>query len=129
MLGVVIQNLCEITVLAEKAGMPRHAFLDFLNKSVMGSMFTRYKTPALVNLDFHVTFTPKLLRKDLDLGLDAGREFEVPMPLTSLTRDLLQQMIGQGMTEEDFSTLLLMEAKASGVELKPENVKVGDGLS
>src|SRR5688572_23581832 len=65
MLGVVIQNLCEITILAQKAGMPRHAFLDFLNKSVMGSMFTRYKTPALVNLDFHVTFTPKLLRKDL----------------------------------------------------------------
>jgi 3-hydroxyisobutyrate dehydrogenase len=128
MLGVVIQNLCEVTILAQKAGMPRHAFLDFLNKSVMGSMFTRYKTPALVNLDFHVTFTPKLLRKDLDLGLDAGRAFEVPMPLTSLTRELLQQMIGQGMTEEDFSTLLLMEAKASGLELKPENVPVGDGL-
>ncbi|HEU5177919.1 MAG TPA: NAD(P)-dependent oxidoreductase, partial [Burkholderiales bacterium] len=128
-LGVVIQSLCEITILAEKVGMPRHAFLDFLNKSVMGSMFTRYKTPALVNLDFHVTFTPKLLRKDLDLGLDAGREFEVPMPLTSLTRDLLQQMIGQGMTEQDFSTLLLAQAKASGLELKPENQEVGDGLS
>jgi 3-hydroxyisobutyrate dehydrogenase-like beta-hydroxyacid dehydrogenase len=129
MLGVVIQNLCEITVLAQKAGMPRHAFLDFLNKSVMGSMFTRYKTPALVNLDFHVTFTPELLRKDLDLGLDAGREFEVPMPTTSLTRDLLQQMIGQGFTGEDFSKLLLAQAKASGMELKPENVQVGDGLS
>ena len=129
MLGVVIQNLCEITILAQKAGMPRHAFLDFLNKSVMGSMFTRYKAPALVNLDFHVTFTPKLLRKDLDLGLDAGREFEVPMPLTSITRDVLQQMIGQGMTEQDFSTLLLAQAKASGIELKPENVEVGDGLS
>jgi 3-hydroxyisobutyrate dehydrogenase len=129
MLGVVIQNLCEITVLAEKAGMPRHAFLDFLNKSVMGSMFTRYKTPALVNLDFHVTFTPKLLRKDLDLGLDAGRHFGVPMPVTSITRDLLQQMIGQGMTEEDFSTLLVMQAKNSDLELKPENVQVGDGLS
>jgi 3-hydroxyisobutyrate dehydrogenase len=129
MLGVVIQNLCEITILAQKAGMPRHAFLDFLNKSVMGSMFTRYKAPALVNLDFHVTFTPKLLRKDLDLGLDAGKELDVPMPLSSLTRDLLQQMIGHGMTEEDFSTLLLMQAKASGLELKPENVQVGDGLS
>jgi len=129
MLGVVIQNLCEITVLAEKAGMPRHAFLDFLNKSVMGSMFTRYKTPALVNLDFHVTFTPKLLRKDLDLGLEAGRRFEVPMPLTSLTRDLLQQMIGNGMTEEDFSTLLVMQARASGLDLEPENKEVGDGLS
>ncbi len=128
-LGVVIQSLCEITVLAEKVGMPRHAFLDFLNKSVMGSMFTRYKTPALVNLDFHVTFTPKLLRKDLDLGLDAGREFEVPMPLSSLTRDILQQMIGQGMTGQDFSTLLLAQAKASGIELTPENKEVDDGLS
>lgn len=129
MLGVVIQNLCEITVLAEKAGMARHAFLDFLNKSVMGSMFTRYKTPALVNLDFHVTFTPKLLRKDLDLGLDAGRQFGVPMPLTSITRDLLQQMIGRGMTEEDFSTLLVMQAKNSALDLKPEKLQVSDGLS
>jgi 3-hydroxyisobutyrate dehydrogenase-like beta-hydroxyacid dehydrogenase len=128
-LGVVIQNLCEITLLAQKAGMPRHAFLDFLNKSVMGSMFTRYKTPALVNLDFKVTFTPYLLRKDLDLGLDAGRQFEVPMPLTSLTRDLLQTMMGQGMSEEDFATLIVMQAKASGIELAPENVPLDDGLS
>jgi 3-hydroxyisobutyrate dehydrogenase-like beta-hydroxyacid dehydrogenase len=129
MLGVVIQNLCEITILAEKAGMKRHAFLDFLNKSVMGSMFTRYKTPALVNLDFNVTFTPKLLLKDLHLGLDAGRESGVPMPLASTMRDQLQQMIGHGLTEGDFAMLLLMQAKASGLELKPENKEVGDGLS
>jgi 3-hydroxyisobutyrate dehydrogenase len=129
MLGVVIQCLSEITVLAQKAGMPRHAFLDFLNKSVMGSMFTRYKTPELVNLDFKVTFTPHLLRKDLDLGLDAGRELEVPMPLASLTRDLLQQMIGHGMADQDFATLVLMQAKASAIALEPENVEVGDGLS
>src|SRR5258706_10656899 len=129
MLGVVIQNLCEITILAQKAGVPRHAFLDFLNKSVMGSMFSRYKTPALVNLDFHVTFTPRLLRKDMDLGLDAGRRFEVPMPIAALTRDLIQQMIGHGMTEQDFSTLILMQAQASGIQLKPEDKEVSDGLA
>lgn len=128
-LGVVTQSLAEITVLAEKAGMPRHAFLDFFNKSVMGSVFTRYKAPAFVNLDFHVTFTPKLLRKDMDLGLDAAKARDVPMPLAALTRDLIQQMIGHGMTEEDFSTLLVMQAKASGLDLKPENVSVGDGLT
>jgi 3-hydroxyisobutyrate dehydrogenase-like beta-hydroxyacid dehydrogenase len=129
MLGVVTQCMAEITVLAQKAGVPRHAFLDFLNKSVMGSTFTRYKAPAFVNLDFHVTFTPYLLRKDMDLGLEAGRKFEVPMPLASMTRDLIQSMMGAGMTEEDFSTLLLQQAKASGIELKPENKTVGDGLS
>jgi len=128
-LGVVIQSLAEITVLAQKAGVPRHAFLEFLNQSVMGSMFTRYKTPAFVNLDFKATFTPELLRKDMDLGLDAGRRLEVPMPLASVTRDLIQSMMGRGLKEEDFATLLVQQAQASGIELKPENVEVKDGLS
>jgi len=46
-----------------------------------------------------------------------------------MTRDLIQAQMGNGYTEQDFSTLLLMQAKASGVELKPENVEVNDGLS
>ena len=128
-LGVVTQSLAEITVLAQKAGVPRHAFLDFMNQSVMGSTFSRYKTPAFVNLDFKVTFTPQLLRKDMDLGLDAGRRFEVPMPLASAARDLIQSLIGRGWGEQDFATLLLQQAQASGIQLKPENVEVGDGLS
>jgi 3-hydroxyisobutyrate dehydrogenase-like beta-hydroxyacid dehydrogenase len=128
-LGVVTQSLAEITVLAQKAGVPRHAFLDFINQSVMGSTFSRYKTPAFVNLDFKVTFTPRLLRKDLDLGLDAGRRYEVPMPLASATRDILQTLIGRGMTEEDFAQLLVLEAEASGLKLAPENLTVSDGLS
>jgi len=41
LLGVVIQNLAEMTILAERAGVPRHAFLEFLNNSVLGSIFTR----------------------------------------------------------------------------------------
>ncbi|HET6801026.1 MAG TPA: NAD(P)-dependent oxidoreductase [Casimicrobiaceae bacterium] len=127
-LGVVTQSLAEITILAQKAGVPRHAFLDFMNASVMGSTFSRYKTPAFVNLDFTVTFTPELLRKDLDLGLDAARRFDVPMPLASITRDVVQTMIGHGMVDKDFAQLLLMEARAAGVSLAPENVRVDDGL-
>jgi 3-hydroxyisobutyrate dehydrogenase len=128
-LAVVIQSLAEITVLAQKAGMSRHAFLDFLNKSVMGSTFSKYKTPALVNLDMSMTFTPALLRKDIDLGLDAGRALEVPMPLTSITRDIVQTLIGNGYGDQDFAALIKLQAKASGIELKPENVAVGDGLA
>lgn len=128
MLGVVTQSMAEVTVLAEKAGVSRHALLDFINKSVMGSTFTRYKSPAFVNLDFTITLPPSLLRKDLDLGLEAGRRFEVPMPLASITRDLIQSTIGQGMNEKDFAVLLLQQARASGIELKPENAFVDDGL-
>jgi 3-hydroxyisobutyrate dehydrogenase len=128
-LGVVIQSLVEITMLAEKSGVKRHAFLDFINKSVMGSMFTRYKSPALVNLDFTPTFTPVLLRKDLELGLSAGRKTDTPMPVTALTREIIQNLIGLGYHDQDFATLLLQEARNAGVELKSENVPVNDGLS
>lgn len=128
-LGIVIQALVEITVLAEKGGVPRHAFLDFINKSVMGSTFSRYKTPALVNLDFTPTFTPVLLRKDLDLGLAAARRLGAPMAVTALVREILQGLIGQGFTEQDFATLLVQQAQLAGLKLEPEKVAVSDGLS
>jgi 3-hydroxyisobutyrate dehydrogenase-like beta-hydroxyacid dehydrogenase len=128
-LGVVAQSLAEVTVLAQKAGVPRHAFLDFLNKSVMGSMFTRYKTPAFVNLDFRVTFTPELLRKDMDLGLELSRRLDVPMPLAAISREQIQSVIGHGIAEQDFAALLVLQARASGIELRPEHAQVDDGLS
>ncbi|HEX6022602.1 MAG TPA: NAD(P)-dependent oxidoreductase [Solirubrobacter sp.] len=128
MLGVVTQCMSEITVLAEKGGVPRAAFLEFLNDSVMGSMFTRYKSPAFVNLDYTPTFTPVLLRKDFDLGLAAARELDVPMPLAAATAQLVQATVSSGRVEEDFAILLDQQAAASGLELKPENVVVDDGL-
>jgi 3-hydroxyisobutyrate dehydrogenase len=129
MLGAVTQTLAEITVLAEKGGVPRHAFLAFLNTSVMGSMFSRYKGPAFVNLDMTPTFTLELLRKDLDLGLAAGRALGVPLPVTELTRGFVQRAIDAGHDGRDFAVLLEEQAKASGLQLKPEDVVVDDGLS
>ncbi|MGE5200699.1 MAG: NAD(P)-dependent oxidoreductase, partial [Acidobacteriota bacterium] len=127
-LGVVAQTLAEITVLAEKNGVPRHAFLAFINDSVMGSTFSRYKTPAYVNLDFAATFTPPLLRKDLDLGLEAAHKLGVPMPIAAATREIVQTLIGHGYTDCDFAALVELEAKGAGLKLVPENVKVSDGL-
>lgn len=127
-LGVVTQSLAEITVLAEQGGASRQAFLAFLNNSVMGSIFTRYKTPAFVNLDFTPTFTNVLLRKDFELGMDASRELGVPMPVAALASELVASAIGAGHTEQDFATLLLEEARRSGVTLKPENAVIDDGL-
>jgi 3-hydroxyisobutyrate dehydrogenase len=136
MLGVVIQNLIEITILAQKHGVPRHAFLDFMNNSVMGSTFTRYKSNSLVNLDWTTTFTPELLRKDLDLGLAAGRKYNVPMPSTAATREALQNHFGVATLQDDpehylgldFAALLETHALASGIKLESEGVPIPTGL-
>jgi 3-hydroxyisobutyrate dehydrogenase len=136
MLGVVMENLIEITLLTNKMGVPRHAFLAFLNNGVMGSMFTRYKSPALVNLDWTTTFTPELLRKDLDLGLELGREMDVPMPVTAATREVLQSHFGAAMLQKDpqeylqkdFAALAETMALAAGMKLVSENKNVPTGL-
>jgi 3-hydroxyisobutyrate dehydrogenase len=128
MLGVVAQSLSEIVVLAEKGGVSRAAFLEFLNNSVMGSMFTRYKTPAYVNLDFKPTFTPALLFKDFDLGFQAARELGVPMPVAAAAQQAVQALMGHGYDDVDFAALLELEARGSGLELKPEGADVSDGL-
>jgi 3-hydroxyisobutyrate dehydrogenase len=129
MLGVVAQSLAEITVLAEKGGVSRAAFLEFLNKSVMGSMFTRYKSPAIVNLDFTPTFTPALLYKDFQLGFEAAEEHGVPMPVAAAAQQVVQALMGFGYEDIDFMALLELEARGSSLELEPENVPVSDGLS
>jgi 3-hydroxyisobutyrate dehydrogenase-like beta-hydroxyacid dehydrogenase len=129
MLGVVTQSLAEITVLAQKGGINRAAFLEFLNNSVMGSVFTRYKSPAFVHLDYTPTFTPILLRKDFDLGLAAARQLDVPMPIAAATAQLVQETVSSGRVTEDFAILLDQQAAASGLELKPEDTAVDDGLS
>jgi 3-hydroxyisobutyrate dehydrogenase len=129
MFGVVIQNLCEITVLAEKAGIPRHVFLESINDSVLGSMYTRYKTPTLTNLTFdQVTFTPKLLLKDMDLGMATAKAYGVAMPAAAATRESVARMVGRGHEDVDFAILLLETARDAGLELRPDNVKMNDGL-
>ena len=129
MFGVIIQNLCEITVLAEKAGIPRHIFLESINDSVLGSMYTRYKSPVLTNMTFdQVTFTPKLLLKDMDLGLSAAKAHGVVMPAAA-TRESVARLVGRGHDDVDFAILLKELAADAGLTLVSENVKVDDGLS
>ncbi len=129
MFGVIIQTFCEVTVLAEKAGIPRHVFLESINNSVLGSMYTKYKTPVLTNLTFDkVTFTPKLLLKDMDLGMAAAKAHGVTMPVAAATRESIAALVGRGHDNVDFSILLLELARSAGMEIKPDNVEMSDGL-
>jgi len=127
-LGVVAQVLAETTVLAESGGISRADYLSFINESVLGSVFSRYKTPAFVNLNYTPTFTGHLLRKDLELGLEAARERNVPLPLTAITHEIVMNLIGQGFGDQDFAALLEIAARGANLQLVPDTRFVPDGL-
>jgi 3-hydroxyisobutyrate dehydrogenase-like beta-hydroxyacid dehydrogenase len=128
LLGVVTQCLAEILVLTEKGGVSREAVMKFINQSVMGSVFSRYKSPSFVNLDFSPTFTMPLLQKDFDLGLDAAYRLGAPMPITSATRQIVAQEVGAGNVEDDFATLILTVAKGAGLTMVSEKSDITMGL-
>lgn len=131
------QSLMEVTLLAQKAGIPRHAFLACVNNSVVGSIYSGYKTPALVNLDWTTTLTARGLRKDVDLGLKMARDLDMPMPALTAAREMLQAHIGAAQARPDpeaylaldFAALLETLAMLGGMRLESENVAVPDGLS
>jgi 3-hydroxyisobutyrate dehydrogenase-like beta-hydroxyacid dehydrogenase len=128
MLGIVTQTLAETAVLAERAGVSRADYMEFINMSVMGSTFTKYKSPGIVNLDFSPSFTGHLLRKDFELGLEAGRQLDVPLPTAALVHQMIVAMIGRGFGDDDFMRLLSVEADSAGIQLAPEDADVDDGL-
>jgi 3-hydroxyisobutyrate dehydrogenase-like beta-hydroxyacid dehydrogenase len=119
-LGLIVQSLSEVTTLAEKAGVPRAAFLDFLNSTALGSEWVRKRTPDLLALDWTPTFTTDLLRKDFDLGLAAARTEEVTMPLAASVLQLLQAAIGRGYRDQDFLSLFAVQAASSGMDVQPQ---------
>ncbi len=128
-LGIVYEGLAEVSLLAEAHGVPRHLFLQVINNSVLGSTFTRYKTPVIANLDYTTTFTNTLMRKDLELGLKAAASKGVALPATEVVRDIVQACIDEGRAEQDYTIILDKLAEYARMTLKPENAAVSDGLS
>lgn len=128
MLGLVAQSMAEISVLAEASGVSRADLFEFLNDSVMGSTFTRYKTPAYVNIDYTPTFTWHLLRKDFELGLSTANDLDIPLPTAALVHQIIVEGIGLGYGDEDFAALLTKQARASGRDVTSEKRDVPNGL-
>jgi len=118
-LGLIVQSLAEVTTLAEKSGVDRAVFLNFLNSTGLATSWVERRTPDLLALDWTPTFTTELLRKDFELGMDCAREAEVPMLLASSVLQLLQTAVGRGYRDQDFLSLFALQAASSGLELGP----------
>ena len=115
LVGMITESLAEVTTLAEKGGVAPSAFLDFIDGSVLGSVFIGYKGQAIRNHDYEPTFTTELLRKDFDLGLGAARALEVPMPVAATTYQAIQTAIGHGYGKSDFATLYEVTSRAAAI--------------
>jgi 3-hydroxyisobutyrate dehydrogenase-like beta-hydroxyacid dehydrogenase len=97
--------------------------MGFVNDSAIGSPFTKYKTPPVVELDFPTAFTPEGQRKDIRLALELARSLELPLPVLTETEVAYTRLVASGLGEDrDFATLILSVARDAGHTLAPEDL-------
>jgi 3-hydroxyisobutyrate dehydrogenase-like beta-hydroxyacid dehydrogenase len=117
-LSNIIQAFNEAIVLSTKAGVEPQLMLDILANSAAKSGLIEFKAPYVLSRDFTPQFSLKWMHKDVGLILDSGKELNVPLPLTSLTRQLFQAAISSGYAEEDFCSSIKVLEGFAGVEVK-----------
>jgi 3-hydroxyisobutyrate dehydrogenase/2-hydroxy-3-oxopropionate reductase len=118
-LSNILMAFNEGMVLATKGGMDPKLMLEILDNSAAKSGLINYKAPFVFSRNFTTNFSVKWMHKDIGLMLDSGEDLGVPLPLTSLTRQLFQMAIAEGHGEEDIcSTIKVLEGMA-GAEVVP----------
>ncbi len=116
-LSLAVQMLAfsEGVLLAEKSGIPRERAVEVMLASVIASPMVGYRGPLVLGHPDEVWFDCHMMQKDLNLALELGREFEVPLPTTAVTNELLTAANGMGIGDRDFAVLFDVLARMAGV--------------
>ena len=117
-LSNILQAFNEGIVLSTKAGIAPPMMLDILSNSAAKSGLIEYKAPFIFRRDFTTNFSVKWMHKDIGLMLDSAAELNVPLPLTSLTRQMFQAAIATGHGDEDICSTIKVLEGLTGVEVK-----------
>jgi 3-hydroxyisobutyrate dehydrogenase/2-hydroxy-3-oxopropionate reductase len=119
-LSNIISAFNEGMVLATKAGVDPKLMLEILDNSAAKCGLIAYKAPFVFRRDFNANFSLRWMHKDVGLMLESGKELDVPLPMTGLTRQLFQMAIAKGYADQDFCSSIKVLEEFAGVEVKAE---------
>jgi 3-hydroxyisobutyrate dehydrogenase-like beta-hydroxyacid dehydrogenase len=88
--------------------------IDIVNASVVASPLIGYKAQLLKSRNYAPAFTAAQMAKDFDIMMDAGRQKNVPMPMTSLIRQFWSTMMARGKGDYDFFGLVTVLEEMAG---------------
>jgi 3-hydroxyisobutyrate dehydrogenase/2-hydroxy-3-oxopropionate reductase len=117
-LSNILQAFNEGLVLSTKAGVDPNLMLEILDNSAAKSGLINFKAPFVLKRDFTTNFSTKWMHKDIGLMLESAQELNVPLPLTSLTRQIFQANIARGRGEEDICSTIKVLEEIVGIEVK-----------
>lgn len=105
----------EGVLLAEKNGIPRETAVDALTHSAVASPMLQYRGPFVLKLPEQAWFNVNMMRKDLLLALEMGRQVNVPLPIAALSNEFLTAARAMGLADHDFAVVFDVLANMSGI--------------
>ncbi|MBA2751434.1 MAG: 2-hydroxy-3-oxopropionate reductase [Actinobacteria bacterium] len=123
--GIVLEGVSEALVLGSKAGVDPAKLIDAVSGGLAGTKVMDQKRDNWLEHDFEPGFRIELHHKDLGIALATAREVGVPLPVTALVDQMLQELQVKDRGALDHSALLTVLEDAAGHQVGGET----EGLS
>ncbi|MBI4233966.1 MAG: NAD(P)-dependent oxidoreductase [Chloroflexi bacterium] len=119
--------IAECFTMGVKAGVEPRAIWEAVRRGALGRASILHS--QLPRTLFQGRFQPpdfalRLAHKDVDLAVSLGREFGVPMRLSSLTLQEMQEALNRGWGEMDSRAVCLLQEERAGVQLRIPGLEV-----
>ena len=121
--GYIVQAaLAEVFTMGVKAGVEPLALWQAVRKGAQGrrGTFEGLAEHLLPGKFDPPDFALRLARKDVDLAVGVGREYDVPMRLAQLTLQEMTEALNRGWGHRDSRVAMLLQEERSGVEVRVE---------
>ena len=119
--GYIFQAaMAEVFTMGVKAGVEPLALWEAVRRGATGRRgpFEGMAEHLLPGKFDPPDFALKLARKDVDLAVSVGREFDVPMRLANLALMEMIEAINQGWGDRDSRVAMLLQEERAGVEVR-----------
>jgi 2-hydroxymethylglutarate dehydrogenase len=117
LVGVNEVAVAEAMVLGVKAGLDPDVIFDVISKSAGDSWVFRNRVPRMINRDFTTLGELDILLKDLNIVLETGRSFKIPLVMSAVAKEIYQMANCMGFGKEDDSAVVKVIEKIAGIEL------------
>jgi 3-hydroxyisobutyrate dehydrogenase len=129
--GYVVQAaLAEVFTMGVKAGVEPLALWQAVRKGAQGrrGTFEGLAEHLLPGKFDPPDFALNLARKDVDLAVSVGREYDVPMRLANLALMEMTEAINRGWGGRDSRVAMLLQEERAGVEVRADEAAIQEIL-
>jgi len=113
--GMTIQAVAEAFTLARKAGVDLGKMREALLGGFAQSRILDLHGKRIIERNFSPGFKIRLHRKDMNIALEAGKEFSVPLYGTAQVAAHMDALLAEGKGESDHSAIALLIEQLAGI--------------